>query len=709
MKKSNNKKKKLPKYWLGTRKPTSLGYQPNYGIGNAQFTSVQGEDLMPEVNAAKRNILPGALNKLQKSATSVVNMLQNTVKSTVPVVSSGVNVGAQMASNLPKIEATNLGANGIRLLGDGSKMEATVLGASGAAPQMAEDVGSAAGSVAGTTGRNVLNTAGKVAGALGAVYGLADMTSQLLHQGDHRSIGQMRNTLATNTYTTAGGNQYTEYSGINANAERQYEDAQRKAKQLNFGISAMGTGASIGGLIGSSVPFLGTAIGAGAGALLGGIASLFGFGDNSDEIEEQMRTLANTTSMQNRQSRSVAENQDIKDQFYSRSGAANGKRPVWTAAGLKNKKATAKVSNGEVIGNFEDGYVSRVPGEKNNKDTKLAALKNSDFVISNKFGLSDYAAQTGDYVGALNMQDILMKQYKNKYKCGKLPKYDWGTLGDYALATLPHLGSYLSNLAQYNRAKTASTYVPQMEIENPQTAAAINQVMSDMIDPREYLNQSNKAYRQALWNIQRNPGLGLGGRMVAADSLNRAKFAQDAETRMKIDQANRSQRNIGAQMRDVMGRDILGKRYDQFWRRHQAAQQANAARENWLAQYNQNMIMAGINGAADLLKMNQFNKSQAYQNKMLDIYQQQVDIDKIKAGINAAQSAPAVSTTPSSSNTTAFQAVPLYTPYVPGTSNYKLSTNPALSYFPDYGRANMPLGYFPDWGRYNLYFNKYAR
>jgi len=61
-----------------------------------------------------------------------------------------------------------------------------------------------------------------------------------------------------------------------------------------------------------------------------------------------------------------------------------------------------------VIGNFEDGYVSRVPGKKNNKDTKLANLKSDDFVISNKYGLSDYAAETGDYVGALNMQDILM-------------------------------------------------------------------------------------------------------------------------------------------------------------------------------------------------------------------------------------------------------------------------------------------------------------
>ena len=169
--------------------------------------------------------------------------------------------------------------------------------------------------------------------------------------------------------------------------------------------------------------------------------------------------------------------------FYGRGsdgtvGAAYGKRPVYSAFGPVSNKATARVSNGELIGNFEycrhnngsifyyilimiayaqnyffvikdsfvngelignfeDGYVSRVPGTPNNKDTKLAALRPSDFVISNKFGLSDYAATTGDIEGALNMQDILMKQYKNKYKNGKSPGFKLG-LGDYALSTLPH-------------------------------------------------------------------------------------------------------------------------------------------------------------------------------------------------------------------------------------------------------------------------------
>lgn len=57
-------KKKLPRFYLGTR----LGYQPNYGIGNYQFSSDPGESIEPETNAIKRNIVPSALNKLQSTS-----------------------------------------------------------------------------------------------------------------------------------------------------------------------------------------------------------------------------------------------------------------------------------------------------------------------------------------------------------------------------------------------------------------------------------------------------------------------------------------------------------------------------------------------------------------------------------------------------------------------------------------------------------------
>ena len=57
-------KKKLPRYWLGTRKPTSIGYQPNKGIGDVSFSTQLGQDLSGEARAARQNIVPQTLSKL---------------------------------------------------------------------------------------------------------------------------------------------------------------------------------------------------------------------------------------------------------------------------------------------------------------------------------------------------------------------------------------------------------------------------------------------------------------------------------------------------------------------------------------------------------------------------------------------------------------------------------------------------------------------
>jgi len=113
----------------------------------------------------------------------------------------------------------------------------------------------------------------------------------------------------------------------------------------------------------------------------------------------------------------------------------------------------------------------------------------------------------------------------------------------------------------------------------------------------------------AAWNARRTPGLGLGGRAVLLDSLYRGKLAQDAETLMKIDEANRAQRNAAANMKYTLGDKLLSTQYDQFWKRTAMSQQANAAKENWMEQARKNQVMAGINAAADALRMAQYNKA----------------------------------------------------------------------------------------------------
>lgn len=607
-------KKKLPKFYLGTRKPTSLGYQPNYGIGTGQFTSVKGEDITPEARAMRQNIVPGALSKLAQHSSPALQMFQNTYS---PAAISAANAAANAA-----------------LSNAGSGLSSSMMGISEISNAV-NNVKNIGQSGAATAAKGAASTAGTALGILGSVYGLTDMGFQIANAGSHRTAADMRNTLATNTYTTAGGNQYTEKGGVDTNAELEYERANTKSKQANLMGTTIGTGASIGGVVGSVVPGLGTLIGTGlgaaVGALGGGLASLFGFGDNEDEVLAEAKLIDDISSMGNRQRRSDASNLDVYNSFYGKGsdgtvGAAYGKRPVYSAVGKVNKKATARVSNGEVIGNFEDGYVSRVPGTPNNKDTKLAALRPSDFVISNKFGLSDYAATTGDIEGALNMQDILMRQYKNKYKNGKLPGFKLG-LGDYALATLPHFGQFLDSMQQYNTDRNAAVVVPDINADYSGAKQIASQMIGDQESVRPYLDQSFRDYKQALWNMQRNPGLGLGGRLLGSTSLFKSKLAQDAKTRLAVEEANRGQRNAGRQILANVNSHEVDVNNQNAWNRHQAWQQANAARDLAMRTDRKNMLDAIGGGFADVFKTTQYDRAQDYKERLMKLYENQQWLD----------------------------------------------------------------------------------
>lgn len=607
-------KKKLPKFYLGTRKPTSLGYQPNYGIGTGQFTSVKGEDITPETRAMQQNIVPGALGKLAQHSSPALQMLQNTYS---PAAISAANAAANAA-----------------LSNAGSNLSSSMMGISEISKAV-NNVKNIGQSGAATAAKGAASTAGTALGVLGAAYGATDIGFQIANAGSHRTAADMRNTLTTNTYTTAGGNQYTEKGGVDIGAELAYERANTAAKQTNLIASSAGTGASIGGVIGTVVPgignFIGTVGGGLIGGAIGGVASLLGFGDNEEDILAEAKLTNDVSSMGNRQNRSEKESLDVFNSFYGKGsdgtvGAAYGKRPVYSAVGKVNKKATARVSNGELIGNFEDGHVSRVPGTPNNKDTKLAALRPSDFVISNKFGLSDYAATTGDIEGALNMQDILMKQYKNKYKNGKLPGFKLG-LGDYALATLPHFGQFLDSIQQYNTDRNAAVVVPDINADYSGAKQIASQMIGDQESVRPYLDQSFRDYKQALWNMQRNPGLGLGGRLLGSTSLFKSKLAQDAKTRLAVEEANRSQRNTGRQILANVNSHEVDVNNQNAWNRHQAWQQANAARDLAMRTDRKNMLDAIGGGFADVFKTTQYDRAQDYKERLMKLYENQQWLD----------------------------------------------------------------------------------
>ena len=587
-------KKKLPRYWLGTRKPIGLGYQPNRGIGDTTFNTQRGISVQPEANAMRQNQLPNALGKLSSAAQYPIQALQNMV----PVLSTA---GQQAVTQGAVMQGLGLATNNPVKV---------------AAGQLVQQTGQ-------NSTRSALNTAGKVAAGLGTAWGLYNVGSDIAHAGDTISQGQIANSAATNTITTAGGNTYTERGGIDAQGIMDYEHEMAKSKKIGLTTDAMGLGASVGSFFGP----IGTGIGAAAGLVLGGLGSLFGFGDNEEEVEQMMRDQEDVFAMQNRQSRATALDKDTKAEFYNR--AADGKRPVWTPAGLIGKKATARVSNGEVVGNFEEGIATRIPGQKNNKDTKLAALKDGDFVISNKYGLSDYAAATGDYAGALNLQEMLMGMRNSKgYKCGKLPGFKFGW--DSALSMLPHVMSFMTNQSQYNRAKNADTYAPDTYVDNAEGAKAINELAQLRYDATPYYREAQRGLNQANWDARRQVGLGMGGRAIAQNANFNAYLNGLAKINATENEANTGYRTAYANALAQLGARNQEARINSNIHKYGWQQQANAAKENWMAQYLKNRDTSFLNGVAEWLKQGQYKDSLAAQNRMLNIYERQADLDERK-------------------------------------------------------------------------------
>ena len=652
--------KKLPRYDLGTMKRgLPLGYQPTKGIGDATFSVEQGQSIEPEIRAMRENRVPNAINQASQTFGYPLQALQHSStartatsflpKTNLTTINTFANTPLQsLSTTLPTWMPTS-GVGGGGLLG--SSMSSLSNGASQLGSLSASSPSAFFGTTSSTTGSTaagasssaasksasgVLGGAGIALNAIGAAYGGYSMYNDIANAGSHRTAADMQNTRSKSTYTTAGGNTYDIYGNPNLNAELAYENEARKAKQTSFAINSIGTGASIGGLAGSIIPglgnLLGTGIGAGVGALIGGLGSLFGFGDNEDEVREEMRNEADATARQNMMAQAVGKSKDLEG------SAANGKRPVWTPEGLIGKKASARVSNGEIVGNLAEGVATRIPGRKNNKDTKLAALSDGDFVISNKYGLSDYAAATGDYLGALNLQEMLLGKMRNKhgYKCGKLPKRALGQFGEYALSALPHLGGLMGNIARYNRAKNADTYAPNLYVEDAEGRAAVNQLANLRYDVTPYLRDAQRALNQQNWNVRRNVGLGLGGRAIAQNANFQAYLNNLANVYNAKNEADNKYTAMYADALAKLGAQNRQYRTAALNNQFQWKQQQNAAKENWLDQVQKDKYTVASSLASDIMRVNQYNEARALENKKLGLYQQQVDIDRIKAlqGLN---------------------------------------------------------------------------
>lgn len=346
-----------------------------------------------------------------------------------------------------------------------------------------------------------------------------------------------------------------------------------------------------------------------------GIASIFG----RSKARRQAENAAKYASIQQSAARDNAYAQYLRLDGAKKYGnmedqalyAANGKLPkckdgLVSSTGIVNGEATARVSNGEVIANKALGTMYRVPGLKNNKDGKLAALNDSDTVITNKYGLSDYAWRTGDIVGAEKMMAALTNP---SYKCGKLPGFEEGWLGNFVPAALGTLASLDQTINAYKN----KSFRPNTYASNPYELEGLSTLAGLRINPYPVITQLRDAeYRS---NKAIDLAGGLSGSQRTATRLANLNSTQKniANLLSSIQQQNNAYRSNYAQAAINAG---------------QASRQARMAANQWDLDYYSKAhaarnrgIQTGIANILSQIQQYQANEFKRRQfNDTMDLY-----------------------------------------------------------------------------------------
>lgn len=690
--------KRLPKYALGTMKPIDMGYQQARGIGSVKFDTEQNMSLDPETQAIRKSALPNALGYITQQTpyiTENIKMYNDTHKSTpaalsttaqtVSPISINTNILSQNApstintlsqnSNLARQVAQTTGGNllsggSISALSSSAPVSSAIQTAadeavaqwSGIQSQLTSDLAKQAG---GGFKNFMKNIGGKALAGIGTAIGGYTMANQIAGFGDHRSASDMMANVGRQHITTDMGNSYTNYNGVNAGQEIAYENANTRAKQLGFGMNAIGTGASIGSFFGP----VGAGIGAAAGLLLGGLGSLFGWGDNEDEVRRQISLANDNIAMYNRQQEAVAKSKDVAAEFSDRQGvatAAVGKSafgPMTSKKGdniniprmlfdvnAKNNMSlgvpTSKLMPGETVLNKETSNWAVVPG-KGEKDNVYSTVKPGDpnVVYTKKGGISKKAQAVLKSNASENLkrwqlnelekeQSVLQMTENNqndmkKYKNGKLPGFWRGT--DYLMSAIPHLAALGSSWNQYNRAKYADMPDYPNIVDSSANTQAINILGRRRFNPAPLLEHIHRTHRNNLYDINRTPGLTAGGQAVARANNTISEAQRGAEVLAQADEVNNKYTADYANALANYGKMMSEMMTNNNYARAAFKQQQNAAKEGWMAQYEKNGLTALADLASDIMGVRQFNRSEDYQNAMLKLYNQQVENDKVNA------------------------------------------------------------------------------
>lgn len=373
------KQSRFPRYNLA-EKNTNSGRQ-SWDYNPVELYNNPGEDLSGDINTMKQNILPNALSTGVNSLMlgSQLGEIGKSVYKDLfgkSLVNQAFKSAADSSVNTMGKELTNqIVTNGLE---KASTSAVSKVGSTAAQTALEESAKNTA---------KTLSTIGSVANYAGAAYGLYDLTNSILNMSKNtRSPEDMINATSTQT-DIKNGVSYQRISGINPAQEGRYVRAQNLSDTIGNTIKSAGTGFAIGG-----------PIGAGIGALVGGIGSIFGGAARRRKIQRMINYTNLDIANRNKQSESVASSQGLRNKFYQNnydgygmlnadrgfnpsnalSKNSNIYRQVWTPEGKQFGEQGSWVGKGESQIDYDNGTASIVKEGKVGVDNVPSSAKEGD-------------------------------------------------------------------------------------------------------------------------------------------------------------------------------------------------------------------------------------------------------------------------------------------------------------------------------------------
>ena len=261
----------------------------------------------------------------------------------------------------------------------------------------------------------------------------------------------------------------------------------------------------------------------------------------------------------------------------------------------------------------------------------------------------------------LNRQEMQHK-IQNRYD-GTMPQYDGGKFNLNWLQPLIYAGAYGIPNKQYNYYKESVPQAANSYIPNTNANQAIGILSQMRFDPYQQVQQVRDAYRQGLYNINQQGGLSAGQRTKMMLAHGNNYMANMAKLYGEANEINNKYKQAYAQALMEAGEKDAIRRQTALSQQQQAYREAVARRLLGMENANQGRLNLLSALGKNIFQQQQFNNTQDYNNRLIDLYDRQTDLDEKKFARDLANDKDAAKQSTKTYSNSAAEIQPTYNPY----------------------------------------------